>query len=313
MDKTLERRWLDAIFGSRTLQVVEHEEPDFHCIAPNGFRFGVEVTEFFESESHARLTRVVGYGTRLLSGGEVIHKDDRTGIPVSEVVYYRQGVGDGIPIKAIAHEIPAHRDSIPRLLNHIASKNAKCLRYCESIQPVDLIVHDVNKVLRYASFAQLTKYILDADELRNSPFREIYLITASSEAGAVAVPLRATIFGSEIATFASAYRKFRDQIDGKIPAGEMLVCMAAALSKRLANLRYQIIDGKPRFIFGSIAFDAVPSFRMADISIDAIADAEPLEPAISGTEQPAELERILKSIGPADYSTYEISFPVETG
>ena len=68
MNKTQERRILAFVYGCRdTLEVVENEQPDFLCRVSATCSFGVEVTEFFHSESAARLERIPDYTADLLN------------------------------------------------------------------------------------------------------------------------------------------------------------------------------------------------------------------------------------------------------
>ena len=54
MDKQQERKAIDAIFGDYHLTIEEGERPDFVCSRNGKLLFGVEVTEFFWTESDAR-------------------------------------------------------------------------------------------------------------------------------------------------------------------------------------------------------------------------------------------------------------------
>jgi hypothetical protein len=112
-DKKLnERRLFDLVYGDRRLiEVRECENPDF--LARHGCAlpwFGVEVTEYFQSETDARIDRIPGYIASRLTGGNVRHKQDvgplevkkadivrkgrphLAGIPVTEVIFGDTGV-----------------------------------------------------------------------------------------------------------------------------------------------------------------------------------------------------------------------------
>src|SRR5262249_5445599 len=86
--KTAERQGFDLGYGDRTnLDVSPSERPDFIVEHRNGDRFGVEVTEFFDTESRARLERIEGYAGDLLAGKNFKHKDDRRLLKVTKVDY----------------------------------------------------------------------------------------------------------------------------------------------------------------------------------------------------------------------------------
>jgi hypothetical protein len=78
--KKARERWIfDMVYGERDgLQIIDCETPDFLVCLANGLpEFGVEIAEFYFSESQARLVHIPGYIRDLLNGGEFRHKDDR--------------------------------------------------------------------------------------------------------------------------------------------------------------------------------------------------------------------------------------------
>ncbi|MGA2068977.1 MAG: hypothetical protein ABSG86_28740 [Thermoguttaceae bacterium] len=104
MDKRQERRIFDYVFGRRdVLDVTECERPDFVCRVSASFSFGVEVAEFYVSESEARLRKIEGYAEGLLTNEEYRHKDDKVRIPVRNIIYRHAETGQEIPLKAIMH------------------------------------------------------------------------------------------------------------------------------------------------------------------------------------------------------------------
>ena len=107
--------------------------------------FGVEVTEFFLTESDARLERIGSYACDLIAGGDYRHKDDPKEIKVQEVIYRSASTGQEIPLKAIGRPIPLHREGVSSLLTKIADKNGKFPRYRQRVECVDLVVNDVNR------------------------------------------------------------------------------------------------------------------------------------------------------------------------
>src|SRR3712207_5507820 len=98
--KEAERKIFDLVYGNReSLEVTASERPDFIVQDKKG-RFGVEVTEFFDTESKARLQRIEGYAGDLLEGKPHRHKADRQVLKVTKVDYERRdGSGriTGIP------------------------------------------------------------------------------------------------------------------------------------------------------------------------------------------------------------------------
>src|SRR5687767_14716538 len=133
MDKQKERKVFDAIFRRFGLTVEEGEQPDFVCSYNGVACFGVEITEFFWTESDARLRKIERYASDLISGGKFRHKDDSNEIKVSDVVYRVASTGQEIPLKAIGRTIPPHHVSVPRLLAAIAAKNGKVPAYQQRV------------------------------------------------------------------------------------------------------------------------------------------------------------------------------------
>src|SRR5262249_47581252 len=151
----------------------------------------------FWTESDARLRRIGSYGSDLIAGGRYRHKDDLTEIKVKDIIYHVAATGQAIPLKAIPRPIPPHPLSVPKLLKTIAEKNGKVPRYQQRVNPIDLIVADVEMVFRFETIQQILEPIIvaaDSATIFDSPFREIYLITRSAQKGVVYVPLRANIF-----------------------------------------------------------------------------------------------------------------------
>src|SRR5437764_672500 len=120
MDKQEERKLFDAVFGKLGLEVMEGEQPDFICSKDGVPCFGVEITEFFLTESGARLHKIGGYVSDLVAGGKYRHKDDIREIKVEEIMYQVAATGQTFPLKAIGRRIPPHHVSVPKLLTAIA-------------------------------------------------------------------------------------------------------------------------------------------------------------------------------------------------
>ena len=234
MNKQEERNALDAVFGKLVQTVDEGEEPDFACSADGGVRFGVEVTAFYWTESDARLRNIRNYASDLIAGGSYRHKDDIHEIKVEDVVYHAASTGQSFPLKAIGRMVPPHRASVPKLLAAIAGKNEKASRYHLRVRPVDLIVVDVEMVLRFETVQQLLEPILaaaDAARVIESPLREIYVITRNTQKGVVYVPLRANLFAAEIALFSDVFRTLIRETGSRATVQEYLEALNSSTHK----------------------------------------------------------------------------------
>ncbi|MGA7496705.1 MAG: hypothetical protein WBX00_08260 [Isosphaeraceae bacterium] len=271
MDKKQERRVFDAVFGRLGLTVAEQEEPDFVCSQPGMENFGVEVTEFFLTESDARLERIGSYACDLIAGGDYRHKDDPKEIKVQNVIYRSAPMGQEIPLNAIGRPIPPHRESLSTLLPKIAHKNGKFPRYRQRVECVDLVVNDVNNVLRFETVWELlTPIVFDRGlaTVLDSPFREIYVVTRNTKRGDVCVPFRANLFAGEISLFSSVYNQFRGEVRGPNTVGDYVNALATYLVTRFPTVMHCTAPDVVRFVFGSVSWEFTPEqkIQITDIS-----------------------------------------------
>jgi hypothetical protein len=312
MDKNHERACLNAVFGPVNLSVSECEEPDFVCGLANEFQFGVEVTEFFRTESDARLTRLEQYSTELLSGGNYRHKDDLKEIRVESGTWQCGETGKRRKVKVIARSIPSHDIAIPLLLQRIARKNQKFPRYSSQVAPVDLIVDDVNRVLRFEEIEELLLLFLDCDEVRLSPFREIYLLTSNKHRGIVAIPLKANVFASEIVSFGAVYNQYRRDHGGPNLLGEFLDALAIYLAERLPQVQYDSVDDLPRYIFGSTGWRLTREQKseFMDMSIDDMRGAKKIALETEGRRLPDVLNHMLSNFRITGCASCDLFFPI---
>jgi hypothetical protein len=74
------------IYGGTALaEVIDSERPDFLVRYSADSRiFGVEVTEFYQSDTNARLNRIPGYVSELLDGRDFRRKYDRKVLNVAK-------------------------------------------------------------------------------------------------------------------------------------------------------------------------------------------------------------------------------------
>lgn len=73
-----EQRIFDTVYGNTNhLNTTHGDKPDFLVSLVDDLKFGVEITEFFQSESQARLNNIPSYISELLDGKSMRHKDDK--------------------------------------------------------------------------------------------------------------------------------------------------------------------------------------------------------------------------------------------
>lgn len=123
MDKSEERKVVEMVFGGHPhIAIEESERPDFICRIPDRIEFGIEVTDFFLSESVARLRRIPNYAMDSLKNKAYRHKDDKNRIRVEKVIYRSGNTGEEREIEAIVGESYTIDDVVSRIKSSIESK-----------------------------------------------------------------------------------------------------------------------------------------------------------------------------------------------
>lgn len=211
--------------------------------------------------------------------------------------------------------VPLHQSSVPKLLSAIGEKNGKVAEYAKTVSPIDLIVKDVNRVLRFDGIHQILKPIIlgsDFAMVASSPFREIYLITDGPGYKSVYVPLRANLLASEAAIFSIEFRAFHEEEHTTPTVGDYLTGLSAYLVARLPEIKCFTDDGVFRFVFGSIAWGLTPDqqINMLDITCEDAAEYAKLAPDIDVESIPERLLQMIEARRAAEFVGYEFYFPV---
>lgn len=174
-------------------RVHQRERPDFAVWIPgNPNAVGVEITQIFQSESHARLSFINGYAEDLWSGGRHRHRDDVHVLEVSEATVTDKDGNvkhEALPVivtrTATAEDF---RAGLASAIRHKASLNYSS----ESFSHLNLVVLDWYRV-PFDSRDYPSDRLLDAEvreALRSSPFREVHLLiydTSKQESDETAV------------------------------------------------------------------------------------------------------------------------------
>lgn len=181
--KKREKAILDLVYSDKSFEsVTPKEEPDFEIKHKfNGPKFGVEVTEFYFSESLARINNIPGYVSEIISTGKYKHKDDIASLGVKEFTLIP---GDNRKpqqkISGIFQAQPNINEYVAKVAESIENKNQRYSSYIDRLDHVNLIIFDYENILtgapsdkfHYQFFKpKLEKALLD------SRFREIFFIT----------------------------------------------------------------------------------------------------------------------------------------
>ena len=122
---------------------------------PRAERFGVEITEFYLTEGHARLERIEGYWADLLAGGDVRHKDDHHRFQVTKIdIVTKEGEIRASNVPAIGRSVP-HRYELARMIaTAIADKDKVHDGAPKDLSHINLIIRDRHGVLRHQPFKE---------------------------------------------------------------------------------------------------------------------------------------------------------------
>lgn len=177
----LETNILKKVFSEEGVEIEKSEQPDFLLKYSTGNIIGVEITELYFDGTSARINNVGGYVSNLINHKKYIHKEDRKKLKVNEITYY-PSKGNLTSVKMDALFLPNYSfaDYRKAIVNRLKEKNKKSQKYNSTIQQCNLIINDrenkLNKVeLREFSVKFFSEEVIN--EIRNSPFDEIYFIT----------------------------------------------------------------------------------------------------------------------------------------
>ncbi|KAA0695068.1 hypothetical protein DT594_09430 [Halopseudomonas laoshanensis] len=206
VDKREERVIFDMIYSaSPELQVEELERPDFVVFGLDR-SVGVEVTELYRHPVDAKMSKVPNYTLGLLNETQAIHRKDREYIKVDQVeLKDENGQSQGKPM-AIITEMPSIKERVELLMEVIKSKEQKARGYKEKCDLVDLVILDASSLFMHNSFDEFFKpfwIMCDNGLIKNSSFREIFLISSECDNRSVAIPLRANLFLADCFAFES--------------------------------------------------------------------------------------------------------------
>jgi hypothetical protein len=200
--KERERAILNMVYGDGEFEeIVESESPDFR-IRKRGqaLSFGVEVTEFYCSESNARIRNRPEYVTQILAEERYRHKDDKIALPVCVATLVRDGEPDR-EIRGIFQEVPRISEYAYMVAETIRGKGEKLEGYAAKLTHVNLIIFDMESLLFRIAAKDFYRYFFTSDiiaALRQSGYREVYLITRLETDRWVYIPIKLVLFLSEL-------------------------------------------------------------------------------------------------------------------
>ncbi|MEX5216824.1 MAG: hypothetical protein NW701_03265 [Nitrospira sp.] len=258
MSKLRERKILEEVYGRISVGTLfPNEAPDFLWKKKRKVILGVEVTEYYNSETDARLKLIGGYALDVLKSQVYRHKHDKLNLRVETVTYLPGGdETKAFKIDGIFREIPSIRERLDRLGSIVHGKVSKSGIYLNRAPFVDLIVNDGDCAFRFENFADLYRpYSLHRvrSQVIESPFREVFLLTEGRDSQCVCIPLRANGFVEEVKKCERLYIENCKQRHKKLDYLSYISVLVEVLTRcGFGKARFKIESGLVKFRFASI-------------------------------------------------------------
>ena len=193
--KQEERRIFDLVYADRSFdEIKDFENPDFLVrYFPNTPYFGVEVTEYYLTETNARIDNISSYTEQLLNRGDFKHKDDRKVLNVTEIdIINRDDSVHAKNVSSIIQEVPPPIKCAYDVADRIISKSARLQASSAELSHANLIIKDKTGLLRLINKKNFYGIYFIPELIRaisTAPFREIFLVTVLQDEN-VYVPLK---------------------------------------------------------------------------------------------------------------------------
>src|ERR1035437_328172 len=246
------------------------EKPDFILKDTSGISFGVEITEYFNSESAARLIKVSNYTDRLLSDDipdddKYIHKKDKKILKLDMLTFMNEGGGVKFEAKGIIEENQPRAQYLDSIVSTIQTKNEKGKSYNSNIAHTDLVIFDRSgsfglEELEYFYEAFYTPSIVSV--LQDSIFKEISIIISHKE-DKYFFRLKEYLMLSRIYLFLFFYEE-REQCAGRKPSIlQFIIDLLYCLDKDgFKNVGVNFADTKFEIFYGGTGFEIIENTQI---------------------------------------------------
>ena len=205
MKKNKERTIFDLVYAGRVIDsVTPAEEPDFKVKNADG-EFGVEITEFYFSQSEARMKNIPGYFTEILAEKKYRHKDDIVPLEVKEfTVLPSDNRSPSFKVEGFMRQVPRIDEVVKKISELIEHKNKRFKNYITGLHHVNLIIFDHEHRFLGTLKDKFHPLFFQSEleqALMNADFREVFFITELGEFDApknVYIPLKMLFLVAEI-------------------------------------------------------------------------------------------------------------------
>ncbi len=230
--------------GKFSVEPIAHESPDFFIEGEKDFILGVEVTESFSNQTEAKLRKLDNYSDDLLDGRQNIHLKDKGSISVDDITLIDENDEEIATTKAIIHKLPTIRKRLEGLQETIGLKNKKVKKYLSVCSEVDLIIKDSSNLFimdDFDSFFKKLYFSIDLTVIKESLFREIFLLVSLKGKAEQIVPLKISFLLSDLYAFDSLLSD--DPVGSSCSEDHYSEVIQCALSlSRHNNLKVKISD-----------------------------------------------------------------------
>jgi hypothetical protein len=259
-NKDQERAHLRLVYTEREFDSIEPYDPfpDWILRRPAHPPFGVEVTEFYHSETTARLLKDHSYRTELIRERRYRHKDD---IGKAQIVTIEIDPGGPRHFKseAILVNTPPISEYAPSLAARISKESLRVASSPGHLSHVNLLIMDRDHRLSGTPVQEVCPHLLTPGmrtALIETPYREVFLVTSVEQRGNCFYPLRLLFVASEGFLLNRALKEFYADVgrpdwdwDEEIEVyGEFLRRRGATVGIAVRN------DGRHEVLFGNAGF-----------------------------------------------------------
>jgi hypothetical protein len=168
-----------------------------------GSYFGVEVTEFYYSQSNARLRNIPGYLNEILEESKFRHKNDRKELDVVEFTIKSDRWPDQ-KAKGIFQELPIVSAYVDQVTKIILDKDRKLSVYSVGLTHINLVIFDTEYRLHSIPVGDFYRNFFTPSfktAISQSRFREVFYITQMEREKWVCIPLKMLFLLSELFIF----------------------------------------------------------------------------------------------------------------
>jgi len=255
MDKEKEREVLSLVYDNTEYsEIVDSEEPDFKIRHINSaYWFGVEVTEFYATESNARLRNIGTYFTELIDHEQYRHKKDKKYLEVRDFTIISEQGEEKAKVKGILQELPSVGNYVKMITEQIMRKDKKLVGYNRTLAHVNLIILDREHRFSMVPIPEYFRYLYTEtlqEALYKTSFREIFFITTLKENRRVYIPLRMTLLVADLYMFRQVLVNYFPE-KARVSSNEFMLLFARFMRYKTGNSRYRVNNGRVEVVWGN--------------------------------------------------------------